>query len=153
MPSYIPKPNSFPYNYHQMLYDNDHSRNGMQVVTRRKLRQISPFTSKQSNVVVPLWQILDDLSMHVMLLEIMMMMMMVVDLTSAVVAMMMMTLVIYTMVIIDFLHRVFKLDVLHSHRLVVTMVPMATVTTEAATTIIRPMVPTIIVHHSCKHNR
>ena len=145
MPSHIPKPNSFPYNYHQILYVNDHSRNGMQVVTRRKLRQISPFTSKQSNVVVPLWQILDDLSMHVMLLEIMMMMMMVVDLTSAVVAMMMMmTLVIYTMVIIDFLHRVFKLDVLHSHRLVVTMVPMAT---------IRPMVPTIIVHHSCKHNR
>ena len=139
MSSHIPKPNSFPYNYHQILYDNDHSRNGMQVVTRRKLRQISPFTSKQSNVVVPLWQILDDLSMHVT-----MMMMMMVDLISAVVAMMMMTLVIYTMVIIDFLHRVFKLDVLHSHRLVVTMVPMAT---------IRPMVPTIIVHHSCKHNR
>lgn len=139
MSSHIPKPNSFPYNYHQILYDNDHSRNGMQVVTRRKLRQISPFTSKQSNVVVPLWQILDDLSMHVT-----MMMMMMVDLISAVVAMMMMTLVIYTMVIIDFLHRVFKLDVLHSHRLVVTMVPMAT---------IRPMVPTIIIHHSCKHNR
>ena len=141
MSSHIPKPNSFPYNYHQILYVNDHSRNGMQVVTRRKLRQISPFTSKQSNVVVPLWQILDDLSMHVMLLEIMMMM---VDLISAVVAMMMTTLVIYTMVIIDFLHRVFKLDVLHSHRLVVTMVPMAT---------IRPMVLTTIVHHSCKHYR
>ena len=131
MPSYIPTPNSFPYNYHQMLYDNDHSRNGMQVVTRRKLRQISPFTSKQSNVVVPLWQILDDLSMHVMLLEIMMMMMMVVDLISAVAAMMMMTLVIYTMVIIDFRHPVFKpiqqlQDVLHSHRLVIAVTVTAT---------------------------
>jgi hypothetical protein len=140
----------------------------MQVVTRRKLRQISLFTSKQSNVVVPLWQILDDLSMHVMLVVVvthrlvmimMMVVVVVVDMISAGVAMMMMTLVIYTMVIIDFLHRVFKLDVVHSHRLVVTMVPMATVTTAAAATIIiiklsiRPVVTTIIFHHSCKHNR
>jgi hypothetical protein len=75
-----------------------------------------------------------------------MMVVVVVDLISAVGAMiMMMTLVIYTMVIIDFLHRVFKLDVLHFHRLV---------TTATVIMIILPVVvPTIIVHPSCNHNR
>jgi hypothetical protein len=94
--------------------------------------------------------------MHVMLVTHRMMIMMVVvmvvvvDLISVAVVMMMMTLVIYTMVIIDFLHRVSKLDVLHSHLLVViTMVPMA-----ATVLPIRPVVPIILVlHHSCNHNR
>jgi hypothetical protein len=39
---------------HTTLNQNSHSRNGMQVVTRRKLRQISLSTSKRLNVVVPL---------------------------------------------------------------------------------------------------